>query len=71
MLIIFYYLKQQVYKEGIVKLSINCAKEAAKQNVKKFIEISDGHVHSSEKVSILISFALSNYPNAYLNLFIK
>lgn len=70
-MIVFYYLKQQVYKEGIVKLSINCAKEAAKQNVKKFIEISDGHVHSSEKVSILMSFALSYYTDKNLNLFIK
>ncbi|GBM89124.1 hypothetical protein AVEN_153749-1, partial [Araneus ventricosus] len=41
-----------VYKEGIVKLSINCAKEAAKQKVKRFIEISSGHVHSSEKTPI-------------------
>lgn len=70
-MIVFYYLKQQVYKEGIVKLSINCAKEAAKQNVKMFIEISDGHVHSSEKVSILMSFALSYYTDRNLNLFIK
>lgn len=70
-MIVFYYLKQQVYKEGIVKLSINCAKEAAKQNVKKFIEISDGHVHSSEKVSILMSFALFYYTDRNLNLFIK
>ncbi|XP_035212900.1 dTDP-glucose 4,6-dehydratase-like [Stegodyphus dumicola] len=41
-----------VYKEGIVKLSINCAKEAVKNKVSRFIEISSGHVHSSEKTPI-------------------
>ncbi|CAG2167442.1 unnamed protein product [Oppiella nova] len=29
-----------VYEEGVYKLSINCAKEAAKQRVKRFVEIS-------------------------------
>ncbi|XP_046982471.1 uncharacterized protein LOC124552236 isoform X1 [Schistocerca americana] len=38
-----------VYKEGILKLSINCANEAAKQGVKRFIELSDGHMCSSDK----------------------
>ncbi|XP_042905232.1 dTDP-glucose 4,6-dehydratase isoform X2 [Parasteatoda tepidariorum] len=41
-----------VYREGIVKLSVNCAKEAVKHNVKRFIEISSSHVHSSEKTPI-------------------
>lgn len=41
-----------VYKEGIIKLSNNCAKEAVKQKVKKYIEISSGHIHSSEKTPI-------------------
>ncbi|CAG2104948.1 unnamed protein product [Medioppia subpectinata] len=29
-----------VYEEGVYKLSINCAKEAAKQRVKRYVEIS-------------------------------
>ena len=41
----------QVYKEGIVKLSLNCAGEAAKHNVKLYIEMSSGQMVSSEKVS--------------------
>ncbi len=39
-----------VYQEGIVKLSVNCASEAAKQNVKMFVELSSGHMASTEKV---------------------
>ncbi|XP_013771849.1 uncharacterized protein LOC106457008 isoform X1 [Limulus polyphemus] len=38
-----------VYKEGIVKLSIHCAKEAAKRKVKKYVELSSGYMHSNEK----------------------
>jgi hypothetical protein len=40
-----------VYKEGILKLSLNCAVEAAKLNVKRFVEVSSGHMCSSNKVS--------------------
>ncbi|KAK7866504.1 hypothetical protein R5R35_014366 [Gryllus longicercus] len=39
-----------VYKEGILKLSLNCAREAAKQNVKRFVEVSTGHMCSSDKM---------------------
>lgn len=39
-----------VYKEGILKLSLNCATEAAKLNVKRFVEVSSGHMCSSNKV---------------------
>lgn len=39
-----------VYNEGVLKLSLNCAKEAAQQNVKHFIELSSGNMHSSDKV---------------------
>lgn len=39
-----------VYNEGILKLSLNCAKEAAEQNVKHFIELSSGNMYSSDKV---------------------
>lgn len=38
-----------VYQEGIVKLSLNCAMEAAKHNVKMFVELSSGHMASTEK----------------------
>ncbi|XP_060526278.1 uncharacterized protein LOC132701948 [Cylas formicarius] len=39
-----------VYKEGILKLSLNCANEAASQNVGRYIELSSGNMYSSEKV---------------------
>ncbi|KAL3884722.1 hypothetical protein ACJMK2_024834 [Sinanodonta woodiana] len=38
-----------VYAEGIVRLSLNCAREAAKRKVKMYIEFSSGQMHSSEK----------------------
>lgn len=38
-----------VYKEGILKLSLNCAKESAAQGVKHYVELSSGNMHSSEK----------------------
>lgn len=41
---------ESVYKEGILKLSTNCANEAANIKVKRFIELSSGCVNSSEKV---------------------
>ncbi|XP_063909515.1 uncharacterized protein LOC135127114 [Zophobas morio] len=39
-----------VYEEGILKLSVNCAKQAALDNVKHYIELSSGKMSSSEKV---------------------
>lgn len=41
-----------VYKEGIVKLSVNCATEAAAHKVKMFVEVSTGHMASNDKVYI-------------------
>jgi hypothetical protein len=41
-----------VYREGILKLSVNCAVEAARLNVKRFVEVSSGHMCSSNKVSV-------------------
>lgn len=38
-----------VYNEGILKLSVNCAKQAALQNVGRYIELSSGNMNSSEK----------------------
>ncbi|XP_033226607.1 uncharacterized protein LOC117179076 isoform X2 [Belonocnema kinseyi] len=39
-----------VYREGIYKLSMNCAQQAANIGVDRFIEISSGNLSSSEKV---------------------
>lgn len=41
-----------VYKEGIQKLSINCAKEAAALKVGRYIELSSGCMNSSEKLPL-------------------
>ncbi|XP_029644572.1 dTDP-glucose 4,6-dehydratase isoform X3 [Octopus sinensis] len=38
-----------VYQEGIVKLSLNCAREAAKRNVKIYIEASSSQMYSADK----------------------
>lgn len=38
-----------VYKEGILKLSVNCAKQAALMKVKHYIELSSGNMFSAEK----------------------
>lgn len=38
-----------VYNEGILKLSLNCAKESASQGVKHYVELSSGNMLSSEK----------------------
>ncbi|XP_037953156.1 uncharacterized protein LOC119683520 [Teleopsis dalmanni] len=41
-----------VYKEGILKLSMNCAHEAVNIKVKRFVELSSGCVNSSEKTPL-------------------
>lgn len=45
-----------VYHEGIVRLSTNCANEAAKRKVKVYLEISDGRMASDEKVRLNSAF---------------
>lgn len=40
-----------IYQEGILKLSTNCAKQAADLNVKHYVELSAGNIYSSEKVA--------------------
>ncbi|XP_028161165.1 uncharacterized protein LOC114353382 isoform X3 [Ostrinia furnacalis] len=40
---------EAVYAEGIVTLSTNVAKQCAKQNVPRLVEISSGHMYSSDK----------------------
>lgn len=44
-----YGQSEQVYKDGILKLSLNCAKQALKSNVKRYIEISTAQVYSCDK----------------------
>ncbi|XP_054280656.1 uncharacterized protein LOC128998511 [Macrosteles quadrilineatus] len=40
----------QVYEEGIYKVSMNCASAAAKHGVKRYLEISSGQMDSNDKV---------------------
>jgi len=40
----------QVYKEKVLDLSVKCATEAAKQNVKRFVEVSTAQVYEPKKV---------------------
>uniref|UniRef100_A0A8D9DUS7 NAD-dependent epimerase/dehydratase domain-containing protein n=1 Tax=Cacopsylla melanoneura TaxID=428564 RepID=A0A8D9DUS7_9HEMI len=39
----------QIYKEGIYKLSVNCATAAARYGILKYVEISTGEICSSNK----------------------
>jgi len=45
----------QVYQEGIIRLSMNCAKEAASRNVRLYMEFSSGQMYSSDKVTLPLS----------------
>lgn len=40
-----------VYEEGILKLSLNCAHEAVRQNADRYIEMSSGNMSSNENTS--------------------
>ncbi|XP_022196147.2 uncharacterized protein LOC111053520 [Nilaparvata lugens] len=40
---------EPIYREGILKLSLNCAETAAKQNCKRYVEISAGQMASNDK----------------------
>jgi len=42
-------LPDAVYEEGIFKLSMNCARAAAKCGVKRYVEISSGQMTSGHK----------------------
>lgn len=44
-------LADEIYKEGIYKLSVNCATAAARYGILKYVEISSGEISSSQKVS--------------------
>ena len=42
----------QVYKERVLTVAMNCAQQAAKTGVKRFIHISTAQVYNSDKVNI-------------------
>lgn len=47
-----YSQASEIYKERILKLSVNCAKEAAKRNIKVFVEMSTAEVYDSNQVTV-------------------
>ena len=40
-----------VYEEGITRLSLNCARAAARHGVTAYVEVGDGRLSASAKVS--------------------
>ena len=42
----------KVYKERIEDVALNCAREAARTGVKRFIHVSTGQVYDCDKVSV-------------------
>lgn len=40
----------QVYRDGIYKLSCNCASEAEKHGAQRYIEVSSAQMYSTDKV---------------------
>lgn len=52
-------LTDPVYKEGIYKLSLNCAQQAAKIGASHYVEISSGNLSTSEKVSLRMAYILT------------
>jgi len=57
-----------VYREGILKLSLNCANEAAKLNVKRFVEVSSGHMCSTNKVGLLYILLFNQFFRLYFHM---
>jgi len=51
---IFLLFVFQVYADGIYKLSCNCAREAARFQVRRYVELSTAQMASSDKVSIVL-----------------
>lgn len=46
-----YLVHLQVYKERVLTVAMNCAQQAAKTGVKRFIHVSTAQVYNSDKVS--------------------
>lgn len=44
----------QVYQERVYGVSVNCAKEAAKTGVRRFVEVSTAQVYNSDKVGGIV-----------------
>ncbi len=42
----------EIYRDGILKLSVNCANEARQLRVKRYVEISSGCMNSNEKTPL-------------------
>lgn len=49
----------EIYHDRIYNLSVNCAKEAAKRNVKLFVEMSTAEVYEHSSVRLLYSHRAS------------
>ena len=47
---VLWWLLLQVYRERVLAVAVNCARLAAKDNVKKFIHFSTAQVYDSHKV---------------------
>ena len=54
---------EAVYTDGILQLSLNCAKESANHNVKRYIELSSGNMLSSEKLPVKEDCAMAPWTN--------
>ena len=46
----------KVYNDGVFKLSMNCAEQALKSNIKRYIEMSTAQVYSCDKVRKCLYF---------------
>ena len=42
----------QVYKERVLDVAVNCAREAVRSGVKRFIHVSTAQVYNSDKVHV-------------------
>ena len=45
-------IRVQVYRERVLTVAMNCAKQAAKTGVKRFIHVSTAQVYNSDKVNM-------------------
>lgn len=46
------WIHTQVYKERVLTVATNCAQQAAKTGVKRFIHVSTAQVYNSDKVGV-------------------
>ena len=50
MVIVMSYDVMQVYKERVLDVAENCAREASRTGVRRFLHMSTGQVYNSDKV---------------------